>query len=618
MDLKSFILIHFCVLIIYFSRPKTCQQLFGINGHNQLCTLTTGKFASFLNSSGADVSNIFGQEYHINSSKSSVLEIAWTGENYDQVVLLTASDRESGLYIWDTKDDFKNKRNITDLIHANMSNSEARLHLHKHPLDPKMIYVTILKYNGNLDTDLHISNDSGQTFHAVSTLNFTVTQSTDLIFHPTKVDLILFLDSYDSLHLSRNRGYTWVNIANDTRSAKWGQSSTCQDCIFINHNSQSTVSNLLLFSIKQYSPFMNTLMRSLDYGSSWTALKEHIYSFGLEDNFTYVSVYTDWMRMSERKLQVSLNDGEHWSNVRLPGIDNDQFFSILDSRDGQMFIHIDDPGDTGRGTLYVSDTTGLVFSAVLRQHLFPNFEDVTDFYRVLSMKGVYITNQIMRDDSVRTVISYNRGVEWVDVPRPQGAPCVNEDQPCFLQIHNRYSKSRGLRTAPPLSVPNAIGIIMVHGRLTDSLQTDDPDVFISNDGGYSWYLGLEGPHHYEIADNGGLLVAVPANTNQPKVIKFSTDVGRCWSTYKFTDEDITFTGLLTTPTNKGSTVAIWGFSERKALWHTFVFNFSKVVKDKCKESDHETWVPTSHLKGGCLLGSKDTFLRHKSGAWSVI
>ena len=54
---------------------------------------------------------------------------------------------------------------------------------------------------------------------------------------------------------------------------------------------------------------------------------------------------------------------------------------------------------------------------------------------------------------------------------------------------------------------------------------------------------MEGPHHYQIADHGGLLVAVPADTDTPKVVKFSTDEGRCWHQYSFTNEDVMFTGI---------------------------------------------------------------------------
>ncbi|CAH8558209.1 unnamed protein product [Schistosoma margrebowiei] len=43
-------------------------------------------------------------------------------------------------------------------------------------------------------------------------------------------------------------------------------------------------------------------------------------------------------------------------------------------------------------------------------------------------------------------------------------------------------------------------------------------------------MALDGPHHYQIANRGGLIVAVPAETLWPDVLRFSTDEGKCWHT----------------------------------------------------------------------------------------
>ena len=42
-----------------------------------------------------------------------------------------------------------------------------------------------------------------------------------------------------------------------------------------------------------------------------------------------------------------------------------------------------------------------------------------------------------------------------------------------------------------------------------------PDVYVSDDGGYTWMKALNGPHHYSILDSGGLLVAVEHSPTQP-------------------------------------------------------------------------------------------------------
>lgn len=53
------------------------------------------------------------------------------------------------------------------------------------------------------------------------------------------------------------------------------------------------------------------------------------------------------------------------------------------------------------------------------------------------------------------------------------------------------------------------------GSVGDAVSILSPDVYVSNDGGYTWARALKGPHYYAILDSGGLLVAVEHNPVQP-------------------------------------------------------------------------------------------------------
>ena len=48
-----------------------------------------------------------------------------------------------------------------------------------------------------------------------------------------------------------------------------------------------------------------------------------------------------------------------------------------------------------------------------------------------------------------------------------------------------------------------------------------PDVYISDDGGYTWARMLEGPHHYAILDSGGLIVAIEHTSQPVNVIEYA-------------------------------------------------------------------------------------------------
>lgn len=118
---------------------------------------------------------------------------------------------------------------------------------------------------------------------------------------------------------------------------------------------------------------------------------------------------------------------------------------------------------------------------------------------------------------------------------------------CSLHIHAAYSTAMRLNVPMlPLSEPNAVGLILAHGNFQstaffpqicqqsfvwdiltyqdkrilsgsvgDAISVMRPDVYVSDDGGYTWIKALDGPHHYAILDSGGLLVAVEHNANQP-------------------------------------------------------------------------------------------------------
>lgn len=56
---------------------------------------------------------------------------------------------------------------------------------------------------------------------------------------------------------------------------------------------------------------------------------------------------------------------------------------------------------------------------------------------------------------------------------------------------------------------------MSSGSVGDAISVMRPDVYVSDDGGYTWMKALDGPHHYAILDSGGLLVAVEHSVNEP-------------------------------------------------------------------------------------------------------
>lgn len=539
---------------------------------------------------------LFADEVEFMGDNKYSLQMSWTGNDTEKVIVVTSEGGMSSVYLSDETS--KNFQNITSHLAGATVNTE--LSLQKHPLAPRTVYI-VAYHLFNVSSLLYVTNDAGKSFTKVP-LTFLLMSS--LVFHPRDPSYILALDKRGHrLFLSKNQGLKWSLIKSNVISFKWSTAPGLSDIFVITGQE-------FLFSDSK----TNVLEKSRDFGQNWTPLYHNVFSFGSGGKFLFISAYASPIS-NERRLVVSTDAGTNWDHVQLPTITPDRFFSILDASEGQIFLHVDEPGDTGKGTLFLSDATGVVFTKSLEDHLYPNFQDLTDFYPVQSMRGVYIANQLSSDSSIRTVISYNRGGDWQPVERPENAPCEDETQKCSLHIHNAYSRARGIRANPPLSVSNAVGIILVHGHVASSLRTSDPDVFVSSDGGYNWRLALKGPHHYVIGDHGGLLVAVPA-IPYPSVVKFSTDEGRCWLSYNFTEgrHPIQVTGVLIEPGNKAMMIAIWGYTEDR-IWHTYFVNFTALIERRCGRSDYDEWVSHSHQAGGCLLGYNETFMRLKPDSW---
>jgi hypothetical protein len=78
------------------------------------------------------------------------------------------------------------------------------------------------------------------------------------------------------------------------------------------------------------------------------------------------------------------------------------------------------------------------------------------------------------------------------------------------------------------------------------------------------------------------LVAVSASGNTADTIKYSTDVGQTWDSYKFTTEQFVVTGVLTEPGNRAMSVAVWGYTLPERSWKVHTFNFTTLLNRQCE------------------------------------
>uniref|UniRef100_A0A8C7JH17 Sortilin 1b n=1 Tax=Oncorhynchus kisutch TaxID=8019 RepID=A0A8C7JH17_ONCKI len=439
--------------------------------------------------------------------------------------------------------------------------------------------------SGSLGSRIFISRDFGNSFEQQD-LPFNPLMQ--IIYNPIDANVLLVISNTNELWLSEDFGEKWRKIHDMVCLAKWG---------------------------------MLDLRKTADYGKTIKTVAIKIFSFGLGGKFLFASVMTGTVSMSGtlRMIHVSTNQGEDWNMAQLPPVGHEEFYSILSANDDMVFMHVDEPGDTGYGSIYVSDDRGTVYSKSLERHLYTTTGGDTDFTNVTSLRGVFITSILAEDGSVQSVVSFDQGGEWVPLQKPANTKCdstAKDPDKCSLHIHAAYSTAMKLNVPMlPLSEPNAVGLIMAHGSVGDAISVMKPDVFVSDDGGYTWLQALEGPHHYAILDSGGLLVAVEHSAQPIKDIKFSTDEGQCWHVHQFTSDPIHFTGLASEPGARSMNVSVWGYRDSllSQYWVSVTIDFRELLTRDCEDQDYVQWLAhsddISDPNDGCMLGYKEKFLR---------
>ncbi|KAG9485416.1 hypothetical protein GDO78_008468 [Eleutherodactylus coqui] len=417
---------------------------------------------------------------------------------------------------------------------------------------------------------------------------------------------------YD-LWISKDFGDSWTLIHKSVCSAKWGPRNMI---LLTTTNGNKSCSDWSAVASSL------TMKRTSDFGKSFKVLKDHVHSFGLWSRFLLASVMEE--DRTRRRIHISQDHGDTWNIAQLPSVTHEQFYSVLAASDDMVFIHVDDEGDTGCGTIYTSDDRGIVYSKSLERHLYTKTGGDTDFTNVTSLRGVFITSVLSEDNSIYSVITFDQGGEWNRINKPENAECdstAKDKAKCSLHIHAQYSMSQNLAVPlPPMSEPNAIGIVIAHGSVGDAVSIASPSVYLSDDGGYSWTRVLDGPHHYAILDSGGLIVAIQQSDVPVNTIKFSTDEGQCWFLYNFTNDPLMFTGLASEPGARSLNVTVWGYRTGfiRRIWMSYTIDFAALLKQSCAEKDYLTWLAHSTDPGapsdGCALGYKEQYRRLKKSS----
>uniref|UniRef100_K7FX93 Sortilin n=1 Tax=Pelodiscus sinensis TaxID=13735 RepID=K7FX93_PELSI len=536
------------------------------------------------------------------------VSLSWLGDSKGVILVLTTfkiplvlvSFTKSNLYR--SEDYGKTFTDITKLINHTFIRTEFGMAIGPENSGKVILTGDVPVPGGRRGGKIFRSSDYAKNF-VPTDLPFQ--PQTQVMYHPQNSDHLLALSTENSLWVSRNFGEKWDEVHKAVCLAKWGPDTTIFFTTYLND------------SCKMDLGFLE-LKKTKDFGKSFKTIGNRIYSFGLGGRFLFASVVTE--KGNTRRIHVSSDQGDTWNMAQLPSVGQEQFFSILAANEDMVFMHVDDPGDTGCGTVYTSDDRGLIYSKSLERHLYTGVGSETDFTNVTSLRGVFITSVLSKDRAIQSVITFDRGGKWQPLRTPVDAPCNATKDAAEVCVSASPRAVYGIslhQNVPmlPLSEPNAVGLVIAHGSVGDAIFTATPDVYISDDGGYTWARMLKGPHHYAILDSGGILVAIEHSPEPINVLKFSTDEGQCWHKYTFSKEPIYFTGLASEPGARSMNVSLWGYRDSflSRTWVSYTIDFTPLLSSNCEKDDYTVWLAHSSQPGnhtdGCVLGFKEQYLR---------
>lgn len=516
-----------------------------------------------------------------------------------------------------------------------------------------------------------VSNNCGATMTAVNK-DF---QIKIIKLHPIEVNWFLAAEAQKcgpkdkkcipghlTLYMTENMGQSWKLIARNIVHFEWPFNIKQMW-----YSIPTTRIYALMAQPKKNPAFISTD----DYFGNTTIIAQDCLDFKMRMNFLFVTQQTKAKTLA--LLVSNLQDNFNvFYKAMLPieSLEPKQFH-ILDTSEGAVFLLITATMGAPYGDLYVSDSTGLRYSLILR-HCLTQVSHGGDFMKIQGLEGIYLANvleekavkefekQMEQDeleeeeweeeerqqgadrtgtrkklqkrllqDNVRTYITFNKGGAWhyIQGPKVDSKNKVincpgNEDCSLNLKLYKGTSASF-------LSHPNARGIIIALGNAGRNLAVSDAksNIYLSRDGGVTWNEVSKGPHFYNIADHGGLIVITPTPHEGQEILEldYTWNEGLSWKNIKLSNENSTIEDIFTEPDSSTQHFIVRADSEVDSVKATTIYNlnFESLHEKACAnlqyagaaDSDYEVWTPYNGRPGQpCLMGRRVSYVRRKREA----
>lgn len=370
--------------------------------------------------------------------------------------------------------------------------------------------------------------------------------------------------------------------------------------------------------------------------------------FFVEDKTIHKGSITGFATMSEfilAAVKVGENeglqalaslDGKHFEPIHLPynfHQDHNDVYTVLDSSTRSINLFVATSKEDGRrfGSVIKSNSNGTSYVLSASN---VNCDDsyYVDYEKIPGLEGVALINVVANADKkkgskeIQTKISHNDGGEWAYLPPPdkdadgKGYQCSSSkgDAKCALHLHHYTERDDKRRT---FAATTTVGLFFGVGNVGSKLgEYKDADTFMTTDGGITWRNVKKGLWTWQYGDQGSIIVLVQRATHgngaKTKIVSYSTDEGRTWTDYKFSEEEVTVLDITTVRSGTSRNFLLWAKSTDGKLF-SIDLDFSGLANKPCQyledgDSDYDIWSPKHPLQDDdCLFGHIAKYLRKK-------
>ena len=332
-------------------------------------------------------------------------------------------------------------------------------------------------------------------------------------------------------------------------------------------------------------------------------------------DLAHVKKYLVTAAKSEGSYELALyisDDAETWHRAEFG--DNrieERAYTLLESTNYSIQIDVQTEARIAMGAIFASNSNGTYFTKNIL-HTNRNLDGLVDFEKIQGIQGIYLANTVKNWEQVEargeqkeiiTEITFDDGRTFHDTK-------AGDERLHLHSVTDMNNMGRIFSSPAP-------GIVMGVGNTGSVLRDwNEGDLFVSDDAGLTWRHALDGPHQYEIGNNGAVLVAVD-KLEMTDTISYSINHGKDWETADL-GVKIEPVILTTVPDSTSLKFLLAGISGRGSnrKWHFFSINFDDLHERKCGADDFEKWPArvTADGEPSCLMGHKQFYYRRKAKA----